>query len=461
MNRIPLTVVLAMAFVALVTVRPLNAGVPLLISNQGRLTDDSGVALNGSFQLTFRIYENPVGGTAHWTEVHDDVSVVGGLYGVLLGAVTPLAPEIFDSPNTFLGVTINGGAELLPRRQIVATAYALRAGSVDGAGGGEILGNLSVQGELAASDSLHAVSVRIGSSARDGGLSLFRGGSSQPVALLEATASGSRLVLRDLSAAPAAQLAADLSSGGGGMLVVNRDNQGHSGVVIDGNYAGTASPSVAITGAERSALFDMTVGGDNSVMLPAGSISALEIANEPGVASNVVTAAALSNSLSVLTDRSLNCPGNGYVIVIASAQLEVNHLQGAADEIHLAVSDQAVTIPASQDYRWLVPSVLPSATIAQPVTVQAVFVVNAGARNFYLLGRQDSGAGATAANINLTALFVPTWYGIAPAASNSAAGELDAQIAARAAAEQAAERESLEARLRRLEAELLQQAAAR
>ncbi len=461
MNRIPLSFVLAVAFVARLTVGPVTAGVPLLISNQGRLTDDSGVALNGSFQLTFSIYENPMGGTALWTEIHDDVSVAGGLYGVLLGAVTPLTPEIFDSPNTFLGVTINGGAELLPRRQIVATAYALRSGSVDGAAGGEILGNLSIQGELVAGDSLRTVSVRLGSSAHDGGLSLFRGGSSQSVALLEATASGSRLILRDLSAAPAAQLAADVSSGGGGMLVVNRDNQGHSGVVIDGNYAGTANPTIAITGADRSALFDMTVGGDNSVMLPSGSISALEIADEPGVAATAITDFALSSPLSVLADRSLNCPGNGYVLVIATAQLEVNHQQGAADEIHLAVTDQAIALPAAQDGRWLIPAALPSATIAQPVTLQAVFVVNSGARHFYLLGRQDSGAGASAANISLTALYIPTWYGIAPARSDSAQGELEAQIAARAAAEQAAERESLEARLRQLETELLRQAGAR
>lgn len=461
MNRIPSTLLLAAVFVSLLATRPLTAGVPLLMSNQGRLTSDNGAALNGSFQLTFRIYEVPEGGAALWTETHDDVIVTDGLYGILLGAVTPLAPEIFDSPHTFLGVTINGAAELLPRRQIVATAYALRIGSVDGAAGGEIPGSLSVQGELATGDSLRAVSIRLGSSARDGGLSLFRGGSSQPVALLEATASGSRLVLRDLSAAPAAQLAADLSSGGGGMLVVNRDNQGQSGVVIDGNYAGTATPIVTITGPDRSALFDMSVGGDNAVSLPIGSISALEIANEAGTASTAITAAALSGSLSVLVDRSLNCPGSGYVIVIATAQLEVNHQQGTADEIHLAVTDQATTLPAAQDCRWLIPAEQPSALLAQPVTLQAVFVVNAGARHVYLLGRQDAGPNAAAANINLTALYVPTWYGGAPAGSSRTQIELEAQIAARVAAEQAADRENLEARLRRLEAELRRQTGAR
>src|SRR5512137_25435 len=61
--------------------------VPQLINYQGKLTDASGNPIaNGSYALTFQIWDASSGGTRLWEETQSSVAVTSGLFSVLLGA---------------------------------------------------------------------------------------------------------------------------------------------------------------------------------------------------------------------------------------------------------------------------------------------------------------------------------------------------------------------------------------
>lgn len=91
---------------------------------QGIIRKATGTILDdGTYSMTFRIYTVSSGGSPLWSETQNNVDVASGVYGTLLGTVTPL--EIpFDRPY-FLGVSVDGGAEISPRIRLTAAPYSL------------------------------------------------------------------------------------------------------------------------------------------------------------------------------------------------------------------------------------------------------------------------------------------------------------------------------------------------
>ncbi len=121
--------------------------VPLKINVQGVLRDNAGQPVDGSHNLTFRLYTVPSGGTPVYTEAHVGVPVDGGLFQAILGNSSPLDPAVFSSSQLHLGVSVDADAELSPRQEIVSVPYALhalRTGTVDGATGGNITSNVGI-----------------------------------------------------------------------------------------------------------------------------------------------------------------------------------------------------------------------------------------------------------------------------------------------------------------------------
>ncbi|MBN2000236.1 hypothetical protein JW935_21985 [candidate division KSB1 bacterium] len=105
------------------------AQVPRLISYQGVLTDESGIAVpDTSCNFTFRLYDNEQNGQLLWTETQA-VIVKNGLLSVALGRVQSLDLP-FDRPY-WLGVSIGNGSELQPRIAFTSSPYSLRAAYVD------------------------------------------------------------------------------------------------------------------------------------------------------------------------------------------------------------------------------------------------------------------------------------------------------------------------------------------
>ncbi len=106
------------------------ADVPQTMSYQGVLSDGSGVPVpDGTYNLTFRLYSVAIGGTSLWGETQTLV-VEDAIFNAILGSVTTLSLP-FDNPY-WLGVSVDGGAELTPRVALTAAPYAFRTRYGDG-----------------------------------------------------------------------------------------------------------------------------------------------------------------------------------------------------------------------------------------------------------------------------------------------------------------------------------------
>ena len=110
-----------------------------VISFQGVLTDASGQPLaDGNHALSFAMYDVQSGGTALWTE-SQSIATTGGLFHAQLGSVTPIGLA-FDR-QYWLGIRVDGAAELGPRTALTIAPYAFRALSITGiAAGGDLAG---------------------------------------------------------------------------------------------------------------------------------------------------------------------------------------------------------------------------------------------------------------------------------------------------------------------------------
>jgi hypothetical protein len=100
------------------------------MSYQGVLKDSGGdVVSDGTYAVTFRLYTVEAGGTAIWTE-SQSVDVEGGIFNVALGSITSLTTLAFDVPY-WLGISVEGEAELSPRVELMSVPYAAHAGFAD------------------------------------------------------------------------------------------------------------------------------------------------------------------------------------------------------------------------------------------------------------------------------------------------------------------------------------------
>jgi hypothetical protein len=92
------------------------------ISYQGRLADSAGNPLTNKYNMEFRIYDAPTGGTPLWTEMWtgaNAVDVSDGLFNVMLGSIdNTLASSIEGNDELYLGITVGTDSEMIPRVQL-------------------------------------------------------------------------------------------------------------------------------------------------------------------------------------------------------------------------------------------------------------------------------------------------------------------------------------------------------
>jgi hypothetical protein len=123
MKRFGLLVLLS---VLTFSISPCRAEIPKLINYQGMLTDD-GSPLTDTLDITFKIYNDSVSVSPtnmKWEETHSDVSVINGLFNVMLGGVSALNLDF--SEDYWLDITV--GAEHQPERlRFVSVGYAYRS----------------------------------------------------------------------------------------------------------------------------------------------------------------------------------------------------------------------------------------------------------------------------------------------------------------------------------------------
>lgn len=94
------------------------------LSIQGIIQKSNGAAVDdGKYNLTFKLYSTASGGTPVHTE-SQDVTVTGGIYSTELGGGSTPLTAAFDQ-TYYLGVSVDGGAELIPRARLTSSPYSL------------------------------------------------------------------------------------------------------------------------------------------------------------------------------------------------------------------------------------------------------------------------------------------------------------------------------------------------
>lgn len=95
------------------------------LSVQGVLTKSDGTAVDdGAYPISFRLWTAESGGNMVHEETIQQVETTGGVYSVLLGA-NGFSSNATFSQVYYLGVSVNGGAELTPRPRLTHAPYTM------------------------------------------------------------------------------------------------------------------------------------------------------------------------------------------------------------------------------------------------------------------------------------------------------------------------------------------------
>ena len=107
------------------------SAVPEVINYQGSLSDNVGNPINATLNITFTLYDADVAGSTLWQEIQS-VTVTNGLFSIQMGADinNPLDITLFEDP-LFLGLAVDGDAEMTPRQALTAVGYAVRSKTVE------------------------------------------------------------------------------------------------------------------------------------------------------------------------------------------------------------------------------------------------------------------------------------------------------------------------------------------
>lgn|SRR5574341_192129 len=124
-----------------------QADIPNLINFQGILDSAGNPLANKTKSVEFSIYDALAGGNLKWSETQSVTTNAGGVFNVVLGTSNPIPDSVFKDTLRWLNIKV-GAEDLIPRQQIVSSAYGYRVATVDGATGGTIFGNTSIQSDL-------------------------------------------------------------------------------------------------------------------------------------------------------------------------------------------------------------------------------------------------------------------------------------------------------------------------
>jgi len=401
---------------------------PQTINYQAMLTDDADQPLaDQTVTMIFTIYDADSAGTALWTETQSPTTNSIGVVSVLLGDVNPIDID-FDSP-LWLEVEVNG-EPLSPRREVAGAPYAITDETSGGDGhsldasDGDPINALYVdsQGEvgigfLNPQATLHVNGeVLLQSTTGNAYVSVTTGDPGVEKAVLYASeAHGGFSSFKNASGEIVASLGASFAHSGG-YLSIYRDDIGSSGsgINLSGNYQGLGEPRIEMEGSRGSMVFDLNESLNNSVQLPAGAIDAGEIWNEPGIQSGQsATEVALTGggAYNQVNHGEIYVPGGGYVLAIATAQVNFYH-DGAASSAWFGISETNTGFSdQAQEINVTLSGGVPAGSYSLPLTLNAVFQVDVGGNEtLYFMASEGLGEW-TVSSRQLTLLYIPSAYG--------------------------------------------------
>ncbi len=270
------------------------SAVPQQINYQGYLTDTGGSPLDTAVAMTFKLYTDSTAGSLLWTETRPPVTVTDGLFNVRLGQLTALTDAILNNAQVWLGITVGNNTEMTPRSRIVSVGYSYRVGTVDGASGGTITGDVNIEGKgnLGTGNANPGIYAFVAgrSDTASGSYSTVGGGYENTASSSYATvgggydndATGSRATVGGGSNNDATEYAATVSggrynrargqysvvSGGGGTSAVDSNSASGDYSAIGGGRRNTASGQEATVGGgysnEADTSYATVSGGDDN-----------------------------------------------------------------------------------------------------------------------------------------------------------------------------------------------------
>ena len=89
---------------------------------QGRLTDANGIPLNGTYTVTFYVYDAAEGGTLLCGNWITSIPVTNGLFNSTIDLCDAI--DAFEGDQLYLGVKVGDDSEMTPRQPILAVPYA-------------------------------------------------------------------------------------------------------------------------------------------------------------------------------------------------------------------------------------------------------------------------------------------------------------------------------------------------
>tara|TARA_R110002073_G_scaffold207517_3_gene367544 strand:+ start:3340 stop:4824 length:1485 start_codon:yes stop_codon:yes gene_type:complete len=392
---------------------------------QGTLSDN-GAPANGLYDITFLVYDDEVGGfpITNGTVSVNNVQVTDGLFSTEINF--GVIGEIFNANTTrWLELRISEagqpGVTILEPRQKLTPAtlanYALRAGFAEFSG--TSLEDAYENDNSILLQSAHGPLELWGTTGQAPILDFYSNFGDRRARIgVDASFDAGYINLEGPGGISFARLERDISGLGGGFLILTRNNNGSSGILLEGNVNNTQSSSVSIFGSVNSIFLDASETGNASVRLPTGAISATEMFNEPGVAETTASSGMdLTQNPSVtdvLSSVTIDAPTSGYVLVIASAELTINHINGTTSSaVNLGVSNTSTAFQNNLDLETRIDHAQPTGSYDHAVTTHAIFTAGPGINTYYFLGNfiNTNGATATVLDQQLSAIFIPTSYG--------------------------------------------------
>ncbi len=178
------------------------------------------------------------------------------------------------------------------------------------------------------------------------------------------------------------------------------------GASVVGGTGGTILDN-SITNADIAA---STITGTN---IANGSVFDNDLGDEPGVAQNARTSSInITGAVQLLLSRTLTALTSGFVLVIASFEASVSHVNGTVSSVDFGVSNSMTTFPFAGAKQWRISNLQPTGTREEIISISRIFSVLEGPKTFYLLGDKISGVNDhNVDEVTLSLVFIPSLYG--------------------------------------------------
>lgn len=132
---LPFLIVLTSVILLFAGIKPTAAATSDTLNFNGRLASNTGATVSdGSYNMQFRIYDDPNAGTNWWTETQT-VTVQNGYFSVYLGEITPFGATVPWDQELWMTLNVESDGEMTPRFKLTAVPYAFRAGALVDSGG--------------------------------------------------------------------------------------------------------------------------------------------------------------------------------------------------------------------------------------------------------------------------------------------------------------------------------------